>query len=335
MNFLRVVIFVVVSFILAACQTKSIKLNARFPAVNQEAAAHRNVAVLKFEGRYGDVFSAELGSQLSSANFDGLPYFNLTSGDLITSTANVRSTSASDKYLTKGLKTARTLKVDGIYLGTVGKLDIDTTSKSEERTECTNYKKLFKCEDGAERKYNVTCYRKEANMSVNVQLINSSSGQVAYSETYQDDNVSKYCSDEGSERSDQEMANRIIYSIASRIITDVAPYNGILEVSLKTDTKDISKKNVERFKGAVEFAKNNQMARACGIWGDLASSPEDSQSISLMFNRGICAEWRASYVDAVRIYNKINSLLIKPDKQLEEARQRAMQMAERTKVLNS
>lgn len=132
---------------------------------------------------------------------------------------------------------------------------------------------------------------------------------------------------QGLEVSDGDFYDRLLSETAKKIRRDVSPYVDKIEVELKTKPDGIADNFKEQFKGAVAFAGENRMDRACGMWKEISLvSSESKNSVNLIFNQGVCAETVANYREALKLYNKADAKLTKPDEVIERARQRAIKM---------
>jgi len=351
MSYKHLLPLMVICFLLSGCLTQTIKISARYPAKHTEASELTHISVFDFSGNNADEFESLLAAELSNASLDNQRYFTMTSGDLLKSRSGERSITL-DENLSSGLEVARRLGVEGVYVGNLSKLDVTSITTNEEREECTEYKNLFSCKKGKKRTVKVKCYEQKALLTADVQLINSMSGGVVYSDTITRNANHSYCLD-GSDSStlsgeylsqklkgsfenrdvgsrkmtNNEFSRLLMGSIAEQVRKDVAPYNGTMEVSLKSDTKQIESPYTDNFKSAMAFANSRQITRACGIWNEIyAKSTASRNAISLIFNLGVCAESIANFDRAIAMYSQADSLLTTPDKQITEAKKRAMTM---------
>lgn len=325
------IIFIIITIAFFGCSSKKINVQARFPAEYTEAASLKTIAIFDFEGKNGKGFTRDLSAKLHSASLDGKAYFTVVSADLIKANSKTRSISGS-KNLSLALKHARILGVDGVYYGSISNLIIEKESRKEERTKCLKYKSFFKCEK--EKKYTTTCYDQIATLVVQPKLINVNDGKVVYSDSVEGKVKHSYCRDEGKAIGREEFSRSLIADITEIIRKQVAPHNGTMKIKLMKDTKGIEKSFISNFNGAIKFAKAGRMDRACGIWKNISrESSGSNKSISLLYNRGICAEAVSNYSLAIRLYTEADSMLMKPNKKLEKARKRAYKMMENQKKI--
>ncbi len=310
-----------VTLFLVGCTTQ-VSIQGRYPAAIKAAADLNPITVFEFNGTEGKVFSKLLMSTLKGAVFDSKEYFSVISPEIIASKMAVRSKNKPlAENLSAALQYGRKLGVKGVYFGSIGTIDIKTSSHQQKRTQCVDKD----CDQ--KREYQVTCYKQEAYLSAQPQLVNVNTAEVVYSEQVSAHKDNRYCQDSGSAKSKSLFTQELMSDIAQQVRYKVAPYNKTIKVDLINDSRGLNELSAMKFKSAVSFAQAGQMDRACALWQEIsANSPESNQLVSLLYNLGVCAEAVADYDRAIELYARAESLLTSPNKKVTEARERAYQM---------
>lgn len=358
---------------LAGCMPKKqLLIDARFPAQNPAAAELKSIAVFDFTGDKNKRFKNELIAELKSAEYSGTPYFSVYNPEDSSTTRG--RTKQQELALAYGRKVGVEGVYLGSFSDYRVESDrfYETRSKcayrnekekceryTEEKIPCTKQTAVMIVQPQllsvktAELVYSDTIKstahhsycRGDAipserpdvggfmgeifkGLDTIVGVIGSSKGSAANS--IYDVSIPS----QGIEVSDREFYDQLLKESAIKIRQAVAPYTEKISVELKTKPDGISDQHKERFKGAVAFATENRMDRACGMWKEIALlSPESAESINLLFNQGVCAESVANYREALRLYNKADAKLSRPDEIIERARQRAIDMLNKQDTL--
>lgn len=322
------ILFLLIAILyIPACATKKVAVQARFPAAHPEATQLKKIIVLDFNGDTGSSFTTQLTSELKTAKLDGQLLFSVMSQDVIKS--HIRS---SSNKLSAIMSYGRKLGIQGIYYGNVTPLEITKRNWQEERVKCTEYKSFLKCK--TKKKSKVTCYEQLATYSVQPKLVDIKIGDVVYTENISKNATNKYCTDKGQEFSKADFVSFLQNIVVKKIRRQVAPYNDVFNVQLKADTTGLSPAAEQKFDSAMAFGKAERMDRACAIWQELSVTMSESKnSISLLYNLGVCAEIVADYDRAIDLYSKADSMLLEPDKVIFDAKNRAVNLKNNQKSI--
>jgi len=337
---LLLVIFSVCLVCLAGCAAK-VPVNMLKPARHHEAAMARTVAVLPFEGREGQEFASEIESVLGSITLDGKPYFTLVeraSLDKIISELKFSQSGLVDSG--RAAELGKMVGAQGIYTGTV-RQNFKSTSYQDNREECQRHeepkdskfmsKLLAKCLEY--RRWTVNCTKNVLNLTCNPKLIEVQTGRVIYTEninvTVQDDK----CDDRGAVLSRGELLLNARAQVKKRFRQDIAPYYETRMVQLMDSTDGISSQQAaDNLAIGITWAQNKRMDKACELWA--AFPAETAKSYAVAFNLGVCAESRADYENACKLYRKSEDLLRRPDEEITAAIARASASARSAKKLS-
>lgn len=311
-------LFALAFALVAACAASTIATQVRMPPRSAEAATLHRIAVMPFSGRDGRAFAEVARAQLQSAALDGTLYFTVVSNEALLA-AGLRG-SASDT-IARLVSAGRAAGVDAVYSGSADGANVSQTSRQERRTRCVEYEGLFNCK--REEEYVATCYTTVAVYSATPQVVNVRTGSVAYTEQLSARSEYEYCNDRQATRTNEDLIAEARQTVATLLRQRVAPYNATVSVAYKSSAPDITDAaQRQQFDGAVAFARAGQVDRACAMWLELAPG-DQTNSVALLYNLGVCAEVVSDYARAVSLYSRAESMLQTPDRQVFEARQRA------------
>ena len=299
--------------IAAACATTGVEVPVSIPAQSYAAAQLKTIAVLDFGGRDGASFSESLEAKLASAAFDGQRYFNIVNRQTLQARSGISG--GSDKAIAAAVQYGASIGVDAVYFGDVTTVDVQKSSRSEEKTKCAEWDGPFDCE--RRQKYTTTCYDVKAVYSVVPKVVSVRSGQVVFSKTSTKTSTANYCREDTNQKSDGQLLGEAREKVLDDIRNAVAPRNELARVQLKEQAKFTELNDQAQFDGAVAFAKQGRMDRACGTFEFMADNYPNMQEV--IFNQAVCAEISGDFERAFSMYSKLDSTLITPDKNISDA----------------
>jgi hypothetical protein len=310
--------------------SSKVDAEVRMPPKSVEAASLRRIAVVSFGGDDGRTFADQLRAELQGAAIDGVSYFTVVNNEALAASAGIGGSSAQTITRLAGLGSQS--GVDAVYYGTAA-ADVNTSSTREEKTRCVEYEGFLNCK--REEKYTATCYKLAASYSVTPQVVNVTTGTVAYSQVLAASSEYSYCDDSKPTNNKDAMIAALRADVARQLRKAVAPYNETISLKYKSSAPDLADKALaQRFKDAAAFAKAKQVDRACAMWRELAPGDETT-SLALLYNLGVCAEVVADYGRAVALFARAEAAQTKPDKDIYEARQRAQAALARERSVNA
>ncbi|MEW8506697.1 MAG: hypothetical protein AB2598_08310 [Candidatus Thiodiazotropha sp.] len=319
----KIILGITVILISGCISTKQVAVKARFPAAFPDAAALNKISVLGFKGSDGSGFADQLTAELKSANLDGQLIFSVMSKDVI---------KGGRGDLKTAMRHGKALGVQGVYYGQVERINIANKHWQQERSKCLEYKGFLKCKKS--KKYKVTCYEQLATYTAQPKLVNVLTGNIVYTESISSTTKNRYCTDSGRKFNRSEFAALLRKDVAAKVRRRVAPFNGVFNVQLKNDTDELVGDAKDKFSSGLSFSDAGQMDRACAIWQELSALDQESNnSVSLIYNLGVCAELVADYDRALELYSKADSMLTAPDKLISGARNRALKLKMNEKAI--
>jgi hypothetical protein len=306
-------------FILSGCAT-TIKTNVLMPGNIDQAAQFKSIAVMPIEGPDGEAFTSVVESALASVIIDGQQFFQLVdrvSLDKVMNEMKLGITGMVNEDT--AAQVGKVVGAKGIYTGTINTSSVQDDPYSEKRQKCAFYRTVT---DGAGRTTQectiwfdsqVSCTKRTASFSFTPKLIEVESGRTIFSSTYENAVEAKVCEDEGKGLEDGTAMQKKTQEAAMRKFRmDVAPYYVTMSFTLKDSTADITLGAAKaKLREGLAFAKANRMDQACPVWREAKALAPDS--VTLMYNVGICDEIEDRPHEALALYRRIEKALTSPD----------------------
>jgi hypothetical protein len=199
--------------------------------------------------------------------------------------------------------------------------DVSGSSTEEKHKRCVEWDGLFDCETREE--YWTTCHSVAADYAVGLEVIDVRTGALAFADAFDAQASDRFCDDEARYVDPVTLIGQARSSVARQIRFAVAPRNVTLHAELKPEAPELGEPAATAFADAMAFARAGRLDRACAIWRELAPG-ETTTSVALLQNLGVCAEAEGDHARAAAIYGAADSLLTRPDEDLERARRRAI-----------
>jgi tetratricopeptide (TPR) repeat protein len=207
----------------------------------------------------------------------------------------------------------------GIYTGAVTQYNSTEGHYTEERSECSRYAQQCdaqgKCTQGAclhWRKWNVDCTKRSGYFAFTPKLIEVKTGKIIYTRDINGSADSSGCSDRTPAKSGSELIGQSIAMAKAGFRKDIAPYYVVREIKLMDSTDGISSSAAkDKLKLGIDYAGKKRLDAACELWGEADTISSNSPSIT--YNLGVCAESRGDVAAALPLYKKADKLLGKPD----------------------
>jgi tetratricopeptide (TPR) repeat protein len=306
-------------FLATGCATK-IKVNMLKPAQFHQASLTKTVAVLPFSGPNGSEFAAELEGVLGSINIDDKPYFTLVDRAAIDKTISEQQFSQSGMIDPKtAAKIGQMVGAQGIYTGVVTLSNATDSRYTERRSECVQ-RQIMKDDKGRQyegnciryRYYNVNCTKRVAQFAVSPKLIEVATGKILYLNNLKGTDASSGCEDGTAVRGAEELIESAKSAAKREFRKDVAPFYVTREIALMDSTDGIdSGAAKDKLSQGLQFAGKGRMDNACELWGEAGNLAPNS--VSLIYNLGVCAESRGDVEKALALYKKAEKMLGKPE----------------------
>ena len=281
--------------------------DAQYPEVSKL----RTIVVASFKGNDGTNFSNAFGDDLSSAAIKDNKIFTLKSVGIDGATSQNNMIAAAKRN-----------NVDAVVFGEANFTLNNPTSFTQEK--CVKRKNPFKCE----QKKTAVCQNYGGGYVADIKVVRVSDGTIVYEGNKEDSKTVTRCStDSFPKPSRDDLATAAKTRVIEEVRNEIIPRTEIALVAIKSRAKGLSKEDAQKFKGAQKFVKNGRFDRGCGVWADLHEKEVDgelvnNESIALLYNLGVCAEYQGDYETAGEYYTTADNLLTSPDKNINEALQR-------------
>jgi len=310
LNYKRVAPLLLIG-LLSGCATKSqtkvMMLHA--PEVS-EAAKIKTVSVARFGGQYGEIISNDLVATLMNAKVQGQPVYKsvMKAGDSRSMGGDMRSL----------VTAARSANTEAIFAGEVISATVNDARRQEQQYVCDQYEKssklIPKCLSG--RNVAIQCVDRTANLQIQIKLINAADGQQIYTEAIGRTNNSSGCGDT-TPTDGAQMLGALKNEIITLISTRVIPHERLVNIALMESSAGFRGDQAARFDGALRFAKEGRMDRACSIFREIYDI--EKNMLALNYNLGVCEEATGAYWKADEYYQIADRLSGEPNKLLTAA----------------
>jgi len=326
-------------FLSTGCATK-IKINMLQPAQYHDASLTKRVAVLPFDGPGGAEIASEFEVILGGVLINNTPYFSLVDRaaiDKIISEMKFSQSGLVDQ--STAARIGKMVGAQGIYTGAVTVNKAVDNPYTQRRQECAQrqirYDKDGRSSEGPcirWRYFNVNCTRRVANFAVSPKLIDVSTGKILYSRNLDGYADSAGCDDGRPASSEMELLEKAKGIAKMKFRVDVAPFYVTREIALMDSTDGIdSSEAKDKLKRGIDYADKKRMDQACELWGE--ANRLSPNSLSLVYNLGVCAESRGEFDKAISLYRQADKLLGKPDDDISKALNRVTESLQNQKRL--
>lgn len=326
--------------IASGCAT-TIKTSVLMPGRVDQAAQFKSVAVLPFDGPDGRAVTSVLEGTLAGVMIDDKQFFQIVDRGSLDKAMNemkLAMTGAVDANT--AAQVGKIVGAKGIYTGIVTTSAVNSSRYTEKRRKCSSYRTVT---DSKGRKSQecvrwyddeVNCTKRTATFAFTPKLVEVETSRLIFSNTYESSLESKGCEDESRALMDGEVMRKKVQGDAmQKFRMDVAPYYAAMEFTLKDSTSGIASDAAKtKLKDGITFAGSGRMDRACALWGE--ARPLAPDSISILFNLGICAETQGKPEEAQALYQQIDKMLTKPDESVNKALARVTEQLENRKKLS-
>lgn len=339
---LRIFLFGVIALLMASGCATTIKTNVLMPGRVDQAAQFKSIAVTPFDGTDGKAFASTVESTLASVIIDDKQYFQIVDrGSLDKAMGEMKLGMTGVMDANTAARIGRMVGAKGIYTGVVTASSVEDSRYTETRKKCSYYRTVTdskgnKSEEcGSWYDSTVNCTKRSAMFSFTPKLVEVESSRIIFSNVYEGTAQAKGCPDDGTLPPDQQqMKKKVQETAVQKFRMDVAPYYTVMTFTLKDATSDITAEAAKaKLKDGLKFAGGNRMDRACELWNDAKASAPNS--ISILFNLGVCAETGGRPEEALALYQQIDKTLTKPDDSVTKALARVTEAIEKRKKLGS
>lgn len=293
---------ILVALTVSAC-APTLGVQGKFsPQSGLPTGSYRTLTVVPFDGFGGPGVARELEARLASAMFEGRPYFRMVPAP----------PDAVDDA--QAAAVGKRLGVDAVLTGTVRSF-ASNRPYYEYRDDCAQTDANGKCVRYV--RVQINCYEAEADVTVSPRLIDVRTGQIVYAQVKRGSARERNCDGFGGFAAESRLAAIAREDAIRDIRFDLAPFERKLDVELKDSSEGLTPDQKAQFKQGMDFAKAENVARACEIWRGLQA--QGANTLPLAFNLGVCAEAAGDFAGALKIYENLQRGLAKPDDGVEEA----------------
>lgn len=290
----------------AGCVQNETKVTMLQAPEVEGAAKFKSISIAQFSGQYGDAISKALEADLTNAKIHAKPVYHSVrkAGDSRSLGMDVRRIATQ----------AQSLDTEAMFVGEVTNAGFNDTKRSSTEYVCDQKKdpkKLFSaCKSGHNK--TVNCKDRVASMTVLVKLVDATNKSIAYSESISKSNTATGCGDEQIQDGSQ-MLRSLTTEIVAHVKRKIIPHDSVVSIELMgADAKIGSGVSLAQFSGAIKFAKEGRMDRACEAFRELYES--EKGSVALNYNLGLCEESASAYWRASEYYKIADQLTTEPNK---------------------
>lgn len=313
---LKILFISLLALFVAACAAPKIEQNVVMPANENGMQSVKKVAVLGFSGDPKQEFSIKLEAFLVNIKVNNKPYFTVVDRkalDVII--REQRMVSESGLFNEKDIvKVGELSGVDTVMNGFVKWPKMEYKSFYEDRGYCAKADSKGKCIKWGSKK--VKCTQQLSRFSVTVKAVSVQKGDVVFSKAYNGSGNNKYCSDSigASKMMPSELAKIAMSSAMKQMRRDMAPYTIVMTIKLMDGDDSSLEDNdnaIKLFESGLDFAGAKRMDRACEKFRE--ATAVYNKSPALYHNLGVCSEINGELEKALRMHERADGLLDKPD----------------------
>ena len=306
-----------VLFVVNCSNPPRVKKEVLMPARVDGLKQAKKIAFIKFEGDETGLYTGKIESYFRNIKVDGKPYFEVVEREALEKIIAEQKLSQSGLTDEKDNITVGNISgADTLVLGSISEPRIDRVRTSEERTDfstCVQYKKRKKklvCK--RYRIYNVDCFQQSTGMQFNIKFVSVETATSNYQGNYSGSAQNYYCTDRGSQVSQQNLKDIAFEQGVSSMRKDVAPFRQQVTIEM-LDEDDGSKLDdnddaLELFEKGLKMVENGNIDRGCTFFKQASSKYAHSPAI--YYNLGVCAELKSNLTQALSFYkaaqNKID-----------------------------
>lgn len=323
--------FLVISSLLvfSACSSRKIKVSAIEPAAIEGLTKTR---VITFDYLSNDRFGVGgvIEGTVGGYSLDGnKPYFKVVERKNIKSILDEQSLSAT--WLVDPEQRARIGKMTGAEAVITGELLNFSSSDSyhdSSRSRCASQNSKGHCT--SYQSYTVRCTDRTFSLSTLLKVVNTTTGDHTYSNTFTEQATYSKCPDHGSIPDSGQVMTDLAQKIGASLISKIAPTKYDLEIQLIEKLSDVDDPNdtqEQLFESGIEFAKAGRVDKGLDFFKRLGESLE-WKSYVVSYNYAVMLEASGELSEAQKYYKTADDLATEP---IEEINQAVTRIASRLK----
>ena len=302
---MRVLPCLLLLVLLSGCVTNQTRVTMLQAPEVEVAGKYKSIAVGRFSGQFGDVVSNDVESALMNARVQEKPVYR--------SVSRVQDVRGNQRSLAA---TARNQGAEALIYGEVTQAGVRDQRSVKQEFVCDRYKdskKFFKkCESG--RNVNVNCIERVAVIQAQFRMLDAASGDHVWNEALSGQAQSSACGNQSPLEAAALMAqakNAMVDAFRKKIV----PHDRGMTIALMDADAHLADKT--RFQGALNFAREGRMDRACELFREIYDGQKNS--VALNYNLGVCEESAGAFWRANEHYRLADRMLDSPNRQISEA----------------
>lgn len=254
-------------------RAEQMRVDGYFPAVSDEAAALRSIAVVDFSGEDGPLLSLRVADRLREVRIDGQPWLSVLVG-----------------------RHAR--GADGALSGTVRTRFVENNI-SQMRNVCTAYDEYDTCIQRADQ--NVPCLQVTAYLRPELRL-SGGNGQLIWSWSQESSRNAEYCPDLDDRPDFEPSIEAMVDEFAQTIRYQLAPAHEGRNVRVLEGRGDLPRPLRDPYRNAIRLVERDPVAACTAFAALLPQAPSHPQ---LVFNNALCAERSGQWDLAAEAYGRL------------------------------
>jgi hypothetical protein len=259
----------------------------------------RSIAIADFSGRGGERLAFAIDSALRGAVIDGRPWFDLTFTAPAFGDSYTYDAGADPRGVQRG-------GADAVMRGIAEVEWRDVDSGTKEVEECVTRNSVGTCTE--KKKVSYTCRARNVTLRPEVRMV-ARGGELLYAKGDTRTASRSFCKDEQGTPSVDSIVEELVGGFAAVVRGDLAPIFRDEEIRVLESRDGMSKSDQATFRTALRFTKTD-VSEACAIFGELKQA--NPQSVTLLFNTGLCMESVGELDTAARLYEE--ALAVSPRK---------------------
>lgn len=223
-------------------------------------------------------------------------------------------------------------KADGVITGEVVEAAVSEERYSKTDSVCDRYKplpadagsfrKMFGKECEISRKVEIPCLRRVARFGLAIRLADTQTSRTVYSDSISRSVKDEACNDESRALvSPDVLLGQARSAAMQRVRAAIVPTATRIPIELMERDAEMAGNHRQRFEGALRFAKEERMDRACDMFRELVDAYRTT-SIALNYNLGFCEEVDGNAWNADGYYRQADKLTNEPNKLISTALER-------------
>jgi hypothetical protein len=296
---LKVMIAGVAALSAASVHAETLPVEGIYAAGTDAPSRARSIAIAGFAGRGGERLAFAIDTALRGAIVEGRPWFELTFSEPPRGTTYTYDRDADPAAYRGG--------ADAVMRGIAevewrdredGTKDVEECAVRDDRGKCTEKKTVT-----------YPCRARDVTLRPEVRLV-AREGELLYGKGDQLTTSRRFCKDEqGSGPSVDSMVEGLARQFADAVRFDLAPVQRYETIRVLESREGMSKPDQKAFKAALKLTKRDP-AGACRAFEALERA--NPQSVTILFNIGLCREGEGELEAAARLYEE--ALAISPRK---------------------